>query len=115
MNVWLSLLVPVLTLNVVLRFVQFLFDKERFDKTLTVIIITMVQLVALVVLVMVVNGMGVTKFLYVTALVTVLLNYIQTAIDSKSMGLRMSYGSSFAVVSLVSTLVYAGLFWWLVV
>ena len=115
MNVWLSLLLPVIVINLVLRFVQFLFDKERYDLTLTVIIITMVQLVALVIIVMLVNGMGITKFLYATALATVLLNYSQTAIDNKTMGLRMSYGSSFVLVSLVSTLVIVGLFVWLVV
>lgn len=103
-----TIIVPILLINILLRFVQFILSKEILDKSIPLIVMSIAQLVSHVFIVMIVNGMQINFLLFWLIVVTVPLAAVQTGIDSRFFeGIRLTKFNSFVVTSAISTGIYS--------
>ena len=112
MNLWISLFIPLIILSFVARFVQYMFHKDRGDRNIATIVITAVNLVALVLIVMLLNGMDFNSFLFWMLIITVLIGAMHKSIDSMETNLRVNKEVSMFVVFAISTLITLTLFYY---
>lgn len=114
-NLIVTLLLPILVLNTVMRAVQVFCNEEMRDKNIPVIIITTFQIVGLVVIGMVFNKLSLNLFLYLIILSIVVFNFLQSAIDSKLVRINVSTIGSGFLVWLLSSLVSIGVYYYIFV
>ena len=112
MNLWISLFTPLVTVFFLARYIQYLFHKDSGDRNIAVIIITSLNLIILVLIVMLLNGMPFNQFLFWMLISTVLFGALHKSIDSMETAIRISKEASMFMVFAISVLITFVLFFY---
>lgn len=100
MNLWITLLLPILGLGVVAKIVLYYFSLEVTDKTIPLIVVSAGHIIGAILIVMLLNKMGISTFLILTAIMCIISNLTQIVLDDGTLVFRIGRGKS-AFVSFV--------------
>ncbi|MFC1754483.1 hypothetical protein ACFL96_14000 [Thermoproteota archaeon] len=114
MNVWITVFLPIILLNLLARLFQFLFDKEAKDKIVVNIVITVLQLSGIVIITLILAHMEFNLFVFLLIISTIIINFVQTTLDSTDGNVRVTKATSFLTTSVSSSIITLGLFYFLI-
>lgn len=113
MNAWITVFLPIVLLNVVARFFQYLFDREAKDKIVVNILVTVLQLIGVVLITMIFAKMSFNLFIFLLIISTVIINFVQTSLDMADVK-GVSKETSLLITGATSSVIILGLFYFTV-
>lgn len=104
MNLWIVMLIPLLSLNFVVRFLQYLANKDLQDKIIPLIVLTSIQLIGIILIVMVLNKHPFDIFIFWMIISTIFFSVAHKAIDGRETELRLSKEISLFIIFSISSI-----------